>query len=103
MHPSGKKIAIDVFVQAILYGLYVATFVHCLRWLIYTDDGWRRRDRVNKLMLTATILIFMLTTMDLGIAFRYVFASIRAENPSPGTGVVGVCELYYWCHLNQIE
>ena len=40
-----------LFTQAALYGIYVATLIHCLRWLVYTDEGWKQRDRVNKLML----------------------------------------------------
>ena len=56
---------IGLFTQAVLYGFYVATLILCLRWLVYTDGGWKQRDRVNKLMLITTILLFICLTVDL--------------------------------------
>jgi hypothetical protein len=90
MYSPSETTLIAVFTQAVLYGLYIATLVHCLRWLIYTDDGWNQRDRINKLMLIATILIFMLSTMNLGITFRYNLVSLGVQNMSPSAGVLGV-------------
>ena len=89
-YTPSETVLIAVFTQAVLYGLYIATLVHCLRWLIYTDDGWTKRDGISKLMLIAAILIFILSTMNLGITFRYEFVSLGVQDISPNAGVVGV-------------
>jgi hypothetical protein len=55
-----------LFTQAALYGFYVVTLIHCLRWLAYTSDGWKLRDKVdNKLILITTIAIFLFLTVNL--------------------------------------
>ncbi|KIL66578.1 hypothetical protein M378DRAFT_369503 [Amanita muscaria Koide BX008] len=63
-------------VQAILYGLYLATFGHSVRWLLYDDDGWklRRPEKINSLMLSLTMTIFIFSTLDLGISLRMAFS-----------------------------
>jgi hypothetical protein len=63
---SAVQTLIEVFTQAVLYGLYVATLIHCLRWLVYTNDGWKLRDRVdNKPILITIVVIFLCLTVNL--------------------------------------
>ena len=93
MYPSSETGLIFLFIQAIFYGLYIATLLHCLRWLIFTDGGWKPRDKVNKLMLTSSVLIFILSTMNLGIALPVEFYSIgNIASLSIGGVVIGVRE-----------
>ncbi|KIL66577.1 hypothetical protein M378DRAFT_123733 [Amanita muscaria Koide BX008] len=77
---EAKVIALAV--QAIMFGLYLATLAHCLRWLVYEDEGWklRPRNRINWVMLGLTLAIFAFSTADLSISLRMVTASIRGEN-----------------------
>ena len=92
---------ISLFTQATLYGLYVATLIHCLRWLIYTDDGWKQRDRVNKLMLITTILIFLLSTANLALLLPFQLDIIEDPNIWSATEeVISVCK-YDGRHLEQ--
>jgi hypothetical protein len=64
--PPAVLSLILLFTQASLYGFYVATLIHCLRWLAYTSDGWKLRDKVgNKLILITTIAIFLFLTVNL--------------------------------------
>lgn len=59
---------VALFVQSIMYGLYVASTGHVLRWLLFDGEGWRLRpvrDRPMFLMLSMSILLFLLSTADL--------------------------------------
>ena len=56
---------IPLFTQAIMYGLYVGTSVHCLRWLLFDDTDWNVRKKINWPMLTIAILLFILMTINL--------------------------------------
>ena len=62
-----------VTLQALLYGLYVGTLAHCLRWLLFDDEGWSHRKNVNWAMLTVTIFIFLLSTGSLAMMFQSFF------------------------------
>ena len=56
---------IQGYVQSVMFGLYVATLAHCLRWLLYTDEGWKIRKKINWPMFGAVILVFVFTIADL--------------------------------------
>ena len=64
---------IAVFVQSILYGLYSATFVHCIRWLTFNDDGWKLREKMNWFMILMTTLLFIFSTANLGATVPLMF------------------------------
>lgn len=93
------------FVQAILYGFFVATWIYSLRWLIFEDKRWKLRSRanVNWLILTVTVLIFVLSTVDLGLTLRTTFALIRDDefvsNQFEAASVCAECLL--WERLSQ--
>ena len=69
-----ESLIIEVTTQALLYGLYVATLVHCLRWLLYDDKGWSHRNDVKWPMLITTLVIFLFYTGSLLLDLRSVFA-----------------------------
>ena len=85
---------IQLFIQAALYGLYVATLIHCLRWLVYTDDGWKQRDGVNKLMLITTILIFLVSTVNLFLRLPFQFFMEGSNICSMAEEVIYVCVIF---------
>ncbi|PFH47836.1 hypothetical protein AMATHDRAFT_6369 [Amanita thiersii Skay4041] len=68
---------IETFVQAILYGLYLATLMHTLRWLVFADEGWtlRKFKTINAPMLVIAVVIALLMTADLDISVRVVLDS----------------------------
>ena len=71
-----KACIIGLFVQAILYGLYTASFVYCLRWLLLTDEGCTLRKDFNWLMVVVSMLIFMSQTTDIAISAVMTIAAI---------------------------
>ncbi|KAM6501626.1 hypothetical protein JOM56_001603 [Amanita muscaria] len=64
MLPPQVGFIVGLFVQAILYGTYIATLLHGLRWHLYEDEG---RSKVKRAMTIVAIVIFMFSTIDLGI------------------------------------
>ncbi|KIL59812.1 hypothetical protein M378DRAFT_168815 [Amanita muscaria Koide BX008] len=71
---------VNSFVQAISYGLYIATFSHCLRWLLYDNESWKGRNKLNWPMLTISILVFLLGTAGLGTSFRMTLALHQSDD-----------------------
>ena len=63
---------IPLFVQAILYGLYLATFIHCLRWVLFDDECLNIREKISWEMLSIVVLFFVLMTAIIGIQCRQV-------------------------------
>ena len=103
--PQVVRALIQLFMQAALYGLYVATLIHCLRWLVYTNDGWKLRDRVsNKLILITTILIFLFSTGNLVLMLPIPLFFIgdfgdRGSNilSMVPVAAIAVCKYHGWC------
>jgi len=77
MHIDHKAVVVVLFVQAILCGLYITTFIHCLRWLIFADEGWKYRERINWPMLIATIIAFIFSSIALGLSVAMEFHVLR--------------------------
>ena len=58
-----------MLVQAILYGVYLATLAHCLRWFLYDGKGSEgSRGRTNRrVSLAVLVLVLLLETMSIGV------------------------------------
>ena len=69
--PPDQTVAI-AFLVALFYGLYLSTFFHCMRWLLFTNDGWELRGRksIQWPKLVATFAIFSMSTLDRGIQLK---------------------------------
>ncbi|KAM6492105.1 hypothetical protein JOM56_011829 [Amanita muscaria] len=46
----------------IFLGLYSASLIHCIRWLLFEDEGWRIRKKINWWLVATTLLVFFLST-----------------------------------------
>ena len=65
---------ISAIIEAVLYVVYLATLAYGLRWLVYDDEGKSVRKKINWLMLSVTILTFVLMTLSLALD---VFTSLK--------------------------
>ncbi|KAF8338659.1 hypothetical protein F5887DRAFT_1077593 [Amanita rubescens] len=61
MLPSVKGFMIALTVEALIMGAYVASFLLCLRWLVFSDKGGTLRKGINWPLLTIAIVLFALT------------------------------------------
>jgi hypothetical protein len=97
MIPTRVAFFVATLVQAILYGFYLDTFAQCLRWLLCEDQGWKLRPRgkMNRAMLTITVLILALTSADTLVALKISLtqlgssSSSNADATTNGNGLVG--------------
>ncbi|PFH49136.1 hypothetical protein AMATHDRAFT_63703 [Amanita thiersii Skay4041] len=71
MDPLLRASILATFVEAMLYGLYFASFLHCLRWLFFEDKGWVFRKTHGRLIPFMTLLIFVFLTTDTIFIFMY--------------------------------
>ncbi|KAK2465008.1 hypothetical protein APHAL10511_003084 [Amanita phalloides] len=81
MVSSLRTILTAGFVEGILFGIYFATLVLCLIWLLY-DEGWKlmKKSLINWTMLTFTVFIFILLTSHLGISYCMAITALAHEN-----------------------
>jgi hypothetical protein len=56
--------------QAFVTGAYFASFLMCLRWLIFSDDGGTLRKWIHWPPLTIAILLFAFSVTDLGVSLK---------------------------------
>jgi len=77
--------AIEVYIiamtlQALLTGVYLASFLLCLRWLIFSDDGGALRKTIQWPFLTITIILFAFSATDLGMSLQATFLASQGAS-----------------------
>ena len=74
---------------AIFFGLYSASFIHCVRWLLFEDDGWKIRKKINWWLLSTTLLVFLLSmALFCAVVIKnndFAIAYYRASNLASNT------------------
>lgn len=72
MAPTPEQDVAIGFVMALFYGLYLATFFHCLRWHLFTNEGWILRDRksIQWPIFAATCTLFALCTTNRALELK---------------------------------
>ena len=93
MTTLSQSLFISVVVQAILHGIYIVTLLHCLQWLVY-DEARGLRKEIKWPILIVSMVIFLLSTIDLGIRFWAVLGPAMTGNGtllSDINGVASVC------------
>ncbi|KAF9446496.1 hypothetical protein P691DRAFT_183165 [Macrolepiota fuliginosa MF-IS2] len=56
---------IVLLVTALVCGISLCTLAHCLRWLIFSDEGWTFRKRINWTFVVVSFLILALNVVAL--------------------------------------
>ncbi|PPQ91764.1 hypothetical protein CVT25_000589 [Psilocybe cyanescens] len=94
--PPGQEVQ-AMFVLALFYGLYLSTLFHCLRWLIFTDEGWKVRKRISWTLLTVTIAIWALSTISKVFDIMNSINIVNDTKPkSPPPGSIGSTTTLPW-------
>ncbi|KIL58794.1 hypothetical protein M378DRAFT_170158, partial [Amanita muscaria Koide BX008] len=75
---DSRPYLVATILQAFLYVLYLVSFVHVIRRLLYEEEGWtlRSQDQVNWALLTITSLVFVFTTVDLAFEINILLTSV---------------------------
>ncbi|KAF8629822.1 hypothetical protein AX15_003267 [Amanita polypyramis BW_CC] len=74
--------------RAFQFGVYFVTFVLCLRWLLYTDEGWSLRRNIKWLEVTATVMIFVLSVANIALSLESTLAICRGKTDTYLTGII---------------
>ncbi|KIL60824.1 hypothetical protein M378DRAFT_904536 [Amanita muscaria Koide BX008] len=61
---------IAAFMNTFLYGLYVSTLAHCIRWLLFRYEGWKLRKQINIPLLVITIYSSIVLTVNAGMVLQ---------------------------------
>ncbi|KAF8341141.1 hypothetical protein F5887DRAFT_976910 [Amanita rubescens] len=71
MAPFVKVFLIALTTQALVTGVYLASFLLCLRWFVFSDDGEKIRKGITWHLLIITIVLFALSLGEFGIFFAF--------------------------------
>ncbi|KAJ3563081.1 hypothetical protein NP233_g9171 [Leucocoprinus birnbaumii] len=85
--PPFKEVAV-VFTTAFAAGIYVTSSTFCYRWLLFADEGWSLRKRVNWMIVSATTVIFLLNLVYPVVSLRRVMEMVKLLNDQPGVHYV---------------
>ena len=94
-----EALIIGAVIHGLLYGLYIGTLSHCLRWLLYDDKGWSYRKNISWAMLTVTVVIFLLSTGSLAVMFKSVLVveGIQLNNATVSAQSLPEVRSSTWC------
>ena len=79
--------------QALATGIYFATFLLCVRWLAFSDEGGSLRKDLKPptlIMFIITILLFALSVIDLALSLRYTLLASQGIHSLLYTGTITV-------------
>ncbi len=79
MYP-GEEYIVAITTQALVTGTYFATFLLCLRWLVFSDDGGSLRKRINWPFLIITVVLFAFTMTEFSISLQSTLLAFEDEN-----------------------
>jgi hypothetical protein len=84
---------IAITTQALATGVYFASFIVCVRWLAFSDDGGSLRkniDRPMSIMLIISILLFALSVTDFSLSLRFTLLASQGIYPLLYVGTITV-------------
>ncbi|KAM6490733.1 hypothetical protein JOM56_014076 [Amanita muscaria] len=75
---------VAAILQVFLYGLYLVSLAHALRWLLYDEDGWtlKSREKVKWSLSAITVILFVLSTTDV----TFIITRLVTYTISSGSG-----------------
>ena len=90
--PILKSYVTALIVRSVVYGLYIASLVHCLRWLLFKDEEKKFRDDIDWRLVSISVFIFFFITTALGMTSQITLdISQRDYHCSAMFAIVKVC------------
>lgn len=75
--PTEDEVVV-IFASSVLYGVYLVSFALCLRWQIFTEEGWKTMIQRSRTTLLIVIMIFVLTTAYVSLEVHKSWDTISA-------------------------
>jgi hypothetical protein len=71
------------FTGGLAFGLYFATLLACLRWLLFADEGWKFKPSIRWGIVVITFLIFASNVVYLSMNLYGTMLQARHAISSP--------------------
>ncbi|KAF9450645.1 hypothetical protein P691DRAFT_809928 [Macrolepiota fuliginosa MF-IS2] len=65
------------FTAALAFGVYLATLAFTFRWLLFADEGWKRRKIISWPMVSMTIFILVAIMAHTALALKGVMDEVQ--------------------------
>ncbi|KAF9460429.1 hypothetical protein BDZ94DRAFT_1324126 [Collybia nuda] len=73
---------ISLFLESVAWGILLICFISCMKTLLFTPDGVKRRGAINWQMLSVSVLTFLVATFDISIAlYHNIVAFVQFTGP----------------------
>jgi hypothetical protein len=79
--------------QALVTGVYFASFLLCIRWIAFPDDGGMQRKNIGRptsIMFIISILLFALSVTDFSLSLRSTLLASQGINSLLFVGTITV-------------
>ncbi|KIJ41913.1 hypothetical protein M422DRAFT_780142 [Sphaerobolus stellatus SS14] len=96
---SPDKVLAEAWVDALFLGIYLTTFVRCLRWLVWADEGWKLRKKINWTMLIITLLISGCIFTNMVVFLQSRMESLRPDHLAAPPSKVGTINAPTWVDI----
>ncbi|KAF8963513.1 hypothetical protein BDZ97DRAFT_2075827 [Flammula alnicola] len=74
---------VSIFLAALATGMYLVTLFYSLHWLLYSGEGWRPRKQMRWAILSATLVLFVLSSLHTGLAVHYTLGLLGQSDDAP--------------------
>ncbi|TFK33573.1 hypothetical protein BDQ12DRAFT_614931 [Crucibulum laeve] len=84
-----------LFMESVLYGMYLVTCGYCAQYLFLIDGRWKRLREYNWAMVIVAILLLILATLDVTMGFYYNMWAFVSYT-SAGGAMEAFSDLSFW-------
>ncbi|KAF9260954.1 hypothetical protein L218DRAFT_1050468 [Marasmius fiardii PR-910] len=93
---------VALFMECILYGIYLVSFGYCLRAILaekaYTPSGFKFKTNINWITLVFALLLGLFATLDIAFGLRHNLDAF-AYYKGPGGAVEELQDISYWVNV----
>ncbi|KAH7882652.1 hypothetical protein F5I97DRAFT_1816635 [Phlebopus sp. FC_14] len=89
---------VGLFMECILYGVYLVTLVQCLRALLWSDAESSFKRKANWPMLTVALLMGLFATLDVAFGLRHNLDAF-VYYTGPGGATAEFANISYWVNV----
>ncbi|TFK33591.1 hypothetical protein BDQ12DRAFT_670121 [Crucibulum laeve] len=81
-----------LFMESVLYGMYLVTCGYCAQYLFLIDGRWKRLREYNWAMVIVAILLLILATLDVTMGFYYNMWAFVSYTSAGATSKAVCCQ-----------
>jgi len=97
--PLNTAQIVALFVESVFYGMFLITFFHCLRVLLWEDGHIKSWRRLHWKMVIASLLMFSFASLDVAFGLRH---NIEAFIYFQGGAIEDFEKLSYWVNVMKM-